>query len=122
MTKRVPSDQIERIVGAARHDWKHYARAVSAEQTVYVLHSRACLDSGIDLRDCEFSRALDRGINPARWVQDRALIVEVIKGWLMPASFSSPSYESATAGGSLGPDPLDHAHYRSHDSGEEAVQ
>jgi hypothetical protein len=32
------------------------------EQTVYILHSRECLTSGIDLRDCRFSLALDRQI------------------------------------------------------------
>ena len=32
-----PAD-IERIVGVQRHPKRHYARAVSAEQTVYILH------------------------------------------------------------------------------------
>lgn len=34
MTERVPSDQIEKIVGVERHPRFHYARAVSAEKKV----------------------------------------------------------------------------------------
>lgn len=62
MSDLVPADQIEQIVGARRHKLAHLGRAVSAEQTVYVLHSFACRDSGIDLRTCVYSRALDAGI------------------------------------------------------------
>jgi hypothetical protein len=89
MSELVPSNEIERVVGAKRHEWKHQARAVSAEQTVYILHSQQCLDSGVDLRDCEFSLALDRGINPRHWREDVALIVEVINGSLRPYGFSA---------------------------------
>lgn len=60
MTNFVPADQIERIVGARRHATHHLGRAVSAEQAVYILHSVACKDSGLDLRECPFSLALDR--------------------------------------------------------------
>ena len=35
MTDLVPADQIEQIVGIQRHPYRHYARAVTAEQTVY---------------------------------------------------------------------------------------
>jgi len=65
MTNLVPREDIERIVGIARDPEIHYARAVSAEQTVYILHSKRCLDSGIDLRQCQYSLALDRGIDEA---------------------------------------------------------
>ena len=54
MSNLVPAEDIERIVGAQRHASRHYGRAVSAEQTVYILHSQQCKDSGIDLCDCEF--------------------------------------------------------------------
>ena len=82
--------KIEGIVGAKRHATEHIGRAVSAEQRVYILHSRDCLDSGIDLRECEFSVALDRGIEHAipwsgwRRVQDRPVRVQVFRGWLVP--------------------------------------
>lgn len=85
MTKRVPSDQIESIVGTERHWTKHYARAVSAEQTVYILHSRECLTSGIDLRVCRFSLPLDRGIDVSQWAEDEPLHVHVRNGRLEPA-------------------------------------
>jgi len=53
-------------------------RVLSAEQTVYILHPQACLDSGIDLRNCRFSLALDNGIDLDEWTEDVALIVDVV--------------------------------------------
>jgi hypothetical protein len=70
MSDLVPADRIEAIVGARRHLIDHIGRAVSAEDTVYILHSHACKNSGIDLRDCPFSLALDDGIDPTEWLQD----------------------------------------------------
>lgn len=67
MSEIVPSSEIEAIVGVPRHRSIHYGRAVSAEQRVYILHSQRCKDSGVDLRDCRFSVALDRGINVRSW-------------------------------------------------------
>ncbi|WP_028474072.1 hypothetical protein [Nocardioides alkalitolerans] len=79
MSALVPSTEIEAKVGASRHETKHLGRAVSAEQVVYVLHSKECRDSGIDLRDCPFSTALDRGIDTDRWAghQDQAVVLVV---------------------------------------------
>ena len=75
MADIVPSDQIEDIVGADRHAAQHLGRAVSDEQVVYVLHSQRCKDSGIDLRDCPWSKALDVGIDLDDWrgYEDRPL-------------------------------------------------
>jgi hypothetical protein len=67
MSELVDPSEIERIVGIARHATRHYANAVSAEQTLYILHSHKCKDSGIDLRECPFSIALDRGIEMDVW-------------------------------------------------------
>lgn len=67
MSKLVPADEIERIVGVERHPTHHYARAVSAEQRVYILHSFSCKNSGLDLRYCLFSQALDNGIDEYDW-------------------------------------------------------
>ena len=83
MSDLVPADQIEGIVGASRHATDHIGRAVSAEQTVYILHSCTCLDSGIDLRDCPYSVALDRGIRPAEWVEDSPRRLEIIASRLV---------------------------------------
>lgn len=77
MSDLVPTGDIERIVGARRHQDKHYGRAVSSEQTVYILHSKECLDSDVDLRDCLFSIALDRGISPNRWADFEDVPVEL---------------------------------------------
>jgi hypothetical protein len=69
MTNIVPADEIEQIVGIQRHRVAHYGRAVSAEQTVYILHSHKCRDSGIDLRSCAFSIALDEGVDEGELVR-----------------------------------------------------
>lgn len=84
MSVKVPAADIERIVGVARHDTEHYARAVSAEQTVYILHPRDCLARYDDLRDCPWSLALDRGIDAAEWAEDVPLVVRIRAGLLVP--------------------------------------
>lgn len=88
MSDLVPFDQIEQIVGAKRHPHQHLGRAVSSEQTVYVLHSRKCKDSGIDLRECEWSWALDNGIDPADWkgYEDRAVALAIVHDRLFPVT------------------------------------
>lgn len=84
MTDLVSPDEIEQIVGVQRHHSWHYARAVSEEQTVYILHSEKCRDATPDLRDCPFSAALDRGIDVAEWVEDQPVRVVVRWGRLIP--------------------------------------
>lgn len=86
MSDLVPAEDIERIVGVARHRKAHYGRAVSAENTVYILHSAECRDSGIDLRDCRFSQALDRGIRTYSWngFEDVAVALAVWNERLVP--------------------------------------
>ena len=86
MSNLVPAEDIERIVGCPRHRHGHYGRAVSAEQTVYILHSEECLDSGIGLRACRFSVALDLGINPKVWVgyEDVPVALGIWAGRLIP--------------------------------------
>ena len=86
MSDLVNPDDIERIVGVERHRTRHYARAVSAEQTVYILHSVECRAMYDDLRDCPWSLALDRGIDEYDWSdrEDRAVLVRVRNGRLVP--------------------------------------
>jgi hypothetical protein len=86
MSDLVPAEDIERIVGVSRHYHVHYGRAISSEQTVYILHSKRCRDSGIDLRECQFSVALDRGINMEAWLdlQDVPVALGVWDGRLVP--------------------------------------
>jgi hypothetical protein len=87
MTDFVDSASIEGIVGAKRHPTAHLGRAVSSDQTVYILHSRRCLASGRDLRECRFSKALDEGISLSRWfgLLDQTVVLVVWKGELRPA-------------------------------------
>lgn len=80
MSVPVPADKIEGIVGAKRHPMIHQARAVSAEECVYVLHSEWCLDVYADLTDCPYSLALDRGIDPDEWAKDKAVSVRINRG------------------------------------------
>lgn len=86
MTEIVPADVIERLVGWRRHNRAHIGRAVSTEEVVYILHSAACRDSGIDLRDCRFSLALDEGIDLNRWAgyEDRPVVLGVWESKLVP--------------------------------------
>jgi hypothetical protein len=77
MTDLVPTEDIERIVGVERHQTAHYGRAVSAEQTVYILHSHDCKNSGTDLRECRYSTALDRGILMAQWAEHQDVPVKL---------------------------------------------
>ena len=92
MTNLVPAEHIERIVGARRHPTEHQGRSVSAEQTMYILHSQECRDSGIDLRECPFSRALDLGLNEARWryYADKAVTLRITDAGDLAALPSSP--------------------------------
>ena len=79
MSEQVPAEDIERLVGIQRHATRHYANAISAEQTVYVLHSHKCKALRADLRDCMYSRALDNGIDLAVWAdwQDQPVRVSI---------------------------------------------
>jgi hypothetical protein len=83
MSEIVPASRIESIVGAERHPYEHLGRAVSAEQTVYILHSQECFDSGIDLRDCPFSVALDEyGVWNGR--EDEPVVLRIVDDALEP--------------------------------------
>lgn len=91
MADLVNPSEIESIVGAPRHATDHLGRAVSAEQTVYILHSEECRSSGVDLRECPYSVALDLGIEGRvpwsswRRVQDRPVRLHIhCDGWLLP--------------------------------------
>ena len=53
----VDPNKIESIVGVERLDAWHIARWVTADDKIYILHSRQCKDSDIDLRECEYATA-----------------------------------------------------------------
>ena len=90
MSDLVSPDRIESIVGVQRHDRDHYARAVSAEERVYLLHSRECVKSVEDLRDCNYSLALDLGIVLYEWVEDVPVLVGIgPDGRLHPAGLAT---------------------------------
>jgi hypothetical protein len=74
---------IEHIVGSKRHSTDHIARAVSAEQTVYILHSQECEATVPDLRMCPFSIAMDRGIEPDEWIVDAPVLAGIFGGRLV---------------------------------------
>ncbi|GAA2178506.1 hypothetical protein GCM10009785_01330 [Brooklawnia cerclae] len=70
MSNLVDPARIEEIVGCKRHPTKHIARAISAEQTVYILHPDTCAARLMrrPLTECRYSRSLDvAGILPDRW-------------------------------------------------------
>lgn len=91
MSDLVAKDAIEGIVGAKRHPVLHLGRAVSDEEMFYILHSQACRDSGVDLRSCRFSVALDdHGIDPYEWPEDVAVFLRVVDGALQPSALDVP--------------------------------
>lgn len=85
MSKRVRASTAIRKVGAPRHPFLHLGRAISAEQTVYILHPTSCLAVHSDLRTCPYSRALDRGINVLDWTEDQTVVLDLADGWLKDA-------------------------------------
>lgn len=90
MTELVRRSEIERLVGAGRSPGAHLGRADSEAGTVYILHSQRCLDSGIDLRECMYSLALDNGIDMDAWDghEDQATLLWVThEGGLVPSPF-----------------------------------
>lgn len=99
MTDLVPRKHIERIVGITRHRTAHFGRAVSDEQVFYILHSQKCLDSQPDLRDCLYSRALDRGIDTWVWsyLQDRPALLNIMNGRLVPGTILRGEEEPFTS-------------------------
>lgn len=88
MTDTVPADRIEQIVGADRDPDRHWARAVSDEQQVYILHSNVCLAERDDPRNCPLSLALDRGIDVAEWAghEDKPVRITTRNGRLIPTT------------------------------------
>lgn len=98
MSRLEPAATIAGIVGAPRDPEKHLGRAVSAEQRVYILHSQACVNSGIDLRECEYSIALDAGIDLGVWDehQDVPVLLGISEefGDLEPARLPSPTHDN----------------------------
>lgn len=75
-------ENIEEIVGVPRDPVDHIARAVTEEEVVYILHSSVCED----IYTCEYTEALDRGIDLNIWQHyaDTPIAVEVVDGWLTP--------------------------------------
>lgn len=97
MADLVPTDQIEDIVGARRHPFKHLARCDTSAEMVYVLHAAGCVASTSDLRLCRYSRALDNGVDD-RWRgwEDRPVVVAIDP----PTLRLVPMAEVAEPGGS----------------------
>lgn len=96
MSELVDRDEIEQIVGLKRSkDW-HLGRWVpgKAGGTFYILHSQGCLDlmdtseGAVDLRDCRFSLALDRGFSHIP--RNVPLILWVAAGQLRGRTYTIP--------------------------------
>ncbi len=83
--EQVPGAVALSKVGVERHPTEHWARAVSSEQKVYILHSRECLLEYEDLTECHFSVALaEHGIQEGEWPEDEPVLVSVVGGVLEP--------------------------------------
>jgi hypothetical protein len=80
--------RIESIVGVKRAS-VHVARIVTTEERLYILHTHACVAKRPDLRECPFSLALDKGIDPEVWIghYDVPICITIgPDGRLIPAS------------------------------------
>lgn len=87
MTNLVGAEKIEVIVGTKRSQHYHCGNASRYSRTAYILHSQDCLDSGIDLRKCSFSLALDaKGIDRHKWygMEDRPMVLDIEDGYIVP--------------------------------------
>lgn len=86
MTQLVNPSEIESIVGAHRQVVAHVGRWITDIDTVFIMHSHHCLDRKIDLRECEYSTALDRGLDPDKWLgkMDVAVFLDVRDEELIP--------------------------------------
>jgi len=86
MTDLVDRSEIEKLVGARRSPGAHLGRADSEAGTLYILHSQQCVDTGLDLRGCRFSIALDFGISMEDWegFEDETVGLLVFEDRLMP--------------------------------------
>jgi hypothetical protein len=88
MTDIVPASEIEKIVGMQRCEKAHVGRKVSRERKFYILHSKQCLDREKDLRNCDFSKALDAGLPLEYWLlfADVPIILAISKdGTIVPS-------------------------------------
>jgi hypothetical protein len=83
MSERVPPEVIESAVGRERHPTDHYGRARGG--VFYVLHSAECLAAVEDLRKCEFSLAMDNGLEYEHWHEDGPFKLAIKDGKLVPA-------------------------------------
>lgn len=67
MSELVDQNEIEELVGTARHARVHFGRIDTVAGRIYILHSYRCLAEEPDLRLCPFSAALDRGLRDSEW-------------------------------------------------------
>lgn len=94
MSDRVPTEDIERIVGVERHEWAHIGRVVTDDQRIYVLHSQHCFYTHDDLRACRYSTAMDQGLWPEAWEdwEDTPVFLDIDEdGYLVPQADKEPS-------------------------------
>lgn len=106
MSDLVNPDEIEAIVGHAREEYAHWGRMSTVDKRFYILHSRRCKDSGIDLRQCPYSVALDQCFDPLDWegLEDRPMPLELWHGNLMPDEEGLDQDTGATVVGPIMPD------------------
>lgn len=105
MSDLVDSNEIEAIVGHARAEHTHWGRMSTTDQKFYILHSRRCLESGVDLRLCEYSLALDTAFDPIEFegLEDTPVPLELWCGVLLPAD-EEPEPSGPTVVGPVMPD------------------
>lgn len=83
MVEQISAEQATNKVGVDRHNKVHLGRASSADQKVYILHSGECLiETGGNLLSCEYSQALEWGIDSSKWEEDIPTVLGIFNGRL----------------------------------------
>lgn len=71
MSEIVSPDEIQKAVGGAERDyWLHIGYANTPLDRFYIMHAHTCLSQYTDLRECPYSKALDKQGISADWWED----------------------------------------------------
>jgi len=86
MSNLVNSKEIEEIIGAPRNRKAHFGKLITAEDKIYIMHSYECVFKNEDLRQCEFSKAMDHSTPEKLWnkFEDKTVLLGVMSGSLVP--------------------------------------
>lgn len=85
-SKRVPDDEIEKIVGTYRDPSRHIVRVISKKKVLYILHPIDCKRRSVDLRLCAYSESFDRYFDENEWLDfaDKPVYAKIVGSRVLP--------------------------------------